>query len=193
MRHPGRVAATVGLTAGLVVGCTSSEEPAEPSVSASEVVTDREPDNPEMTPGDDASPDPISGEDGAVRALSTAAEELDGQAFEIDRTDDAGEELWEVSVAVGDEKVEAYVSADGNALVREGEREPLDAEDRRRLQEATVTASEAATTAVRETGASVEDLDLSEERGALVWEIELRTTDGATTEARVDAVSGELL
>jgi len=193
MRHSGRLAATVGLTAGLVVGCTSSEGPAEPSASPSEVVTDREPDNPGMTSGDDASPDPIPGEDGAARALSTAAEELGGQAYEIDRSDDGGEDLWDVSVAVGDEKVEAYVSADGNALVREGEREPLDAEDRRRLQEATVTAAEAATTAVRELGASVEDLDLTEEVGALVWEIELRTADGARTEARVDAVSGELL
>lgn len=194
MRHPVRVAAIVGLTAGLVVGCTSADDPAEPDGAASEdVVTDREPDNPEISPGDDASPEPIPGEDGAARALSTAAESLDGQAFAVERTDDDGEELWEVTVAVGDEQVDALVSLDGNALVREGEREPLEDEDSRRLEEAATTASEAATTAVQELGASVEELELADEDGTVVWDIELLTTDGATTQARVDAVTGEVL
>lgn len=194
MRHPVRVAAIAGLTAGLVVACTSADDPPEPAATTSEeVVTDREPDNPEISPGDDASPEPIPGEDGAARALSTAADTLGGQAFEIDRTDDDGEELWEVTVAVGDEQVDALVSLDGNALVREGEREPLEDEDGRRLEEASTTASEAATTAVQDLGASVEELELTDEGGSVVWDIELRTTDGATTEARVDAVTGEVL
>lgn len=194
MRHPVRVAAIVGLTAGLVVGCTSADDPAEPDGAASEdVVTDREPDNPEISPGDDASPEPIPGEDGAARALSTAAESLDGQAFAVERTDDDGEELWEVTVAVGDEQVDVYVDLDGNALVREGEREALEGEDQQRLDEVAVTASEAATTAVQRLGAVVEEVDLTDEAGTVVWEIELRTTDGATTEARVDAMTGEVL
>lgn len=194
MRHPIRVTATLALTAGLVVGCTSAEDaPDDANTTAEEVVTDLEPDNPELTPGEEESPEPVPGEDGAANALSVAAEELGGQAIEIDRSDDGGEELWQVTVAVEDEAVEVYVSLDGNAVVREGESEPLDDEDRRRLDELAISASEAATTAVSELAASVEEVDLTDENGVVVWDIELRTTDGASTDVLVDAVTGEVL
>ncbi|WP_324650333.1 PepSY domain-containing protein [Georgenia sp. H159] len=194
MRHGTRVCAILALTTGLVVGCTSADDAPEDAAPTSEgIVTDREPDNPEMTPGEDQSPLPIPGEDGAANALSTAAEELDGQAFEVDRSDDDGEELWQVSVAVGQEQVEVYVSPDGNAVVREGETEDLDDEDRRLLDEVAVGASEAALTAAQEMGGTVEELDLDEDDGTVVWDVELRTTDGASTDVRVDAVTGEVL
>lgn len=194
MRRPVRITAVLALTTGLVVGCTSGDDPPADDATTSEgIVTDREPDNPEFSPGEDQSPEPLPGEDGAARALSTASEELGGVAFAVDRTDDDGEELWEVSVAVGDEDVEVFVSMDGNAVVREGERESLDDEDRRELDQVSITAAQAATTAATEAGASVEEVDLDEDGGTLAWDIELLTTDGATTEVRVDAVTGEVL
>src|SRR5690606_28388601 len=123
MRRPVRVTAAVALTAFLVAGCTSEDDPPADGGTTSEgIVTDREPDNPEFSPGEEASPEPVPGEDGAANALSTAAEELGGVAFAVDRSDDDGEDLWEVSVAVGDEDVEVHVSIDGNEIVHEGER-----------------------------------------------------------------------
>ncbi|WP_413451560.1 PepSY domain-containing protein [Georgenia phoenicis] len=194
MRRLVRTTAVLALTAGLVVGCTSDDDPpAGDATTDDAIITDREPDNPEFTPGEEGSPEPVPGEDGATTALSTAADELGGVAFAVDRSDDDGEELWEVSVAVGDEDVEVFVSLDGNAVVREGDRESLDDEDRSELDRVSVSAPEAATTAVAETGGSVEEVDLDEDDGTLVWDIEMRTTDGATTDVRVDATTGELL
>lgn len=194
MRPSVRVTAIVALTTGFVVGCTSDDDPPADSGTTSDgIVTDREPDNPEFSPGEEESPEPVPGEDGAANALSTAAEELGGLAFAVDRSDDDGEELWEVSVAVGDEDVEVHVSLDGNAVVHEGEREPLEDEDRQRLEAASISASEAATTAATEVGAAVEEVDLNEHLGTVVWDVELLTTDGATTEVRVDATTGEVL
>ncbi|MCM3661267.1 PepSY domain-containing protein [Georgenia satyanarayanai] len=194
MRRSVRVSAILALTTGFVVGCTSDDDPPADGGATSEgIVTDREPDNPEFSPGEDQSPEPVPGEDGAVNALSTAAEELGGQAFAVDRSDDDGEDLWEVSVAVGDEDVEVHVSADGNEIVREGEREPLEDEDRQRLDAASISASEAAITAATEMSAAVEEVDLDEHLGTVVWDVELRSTDGATTEVRVDATTGEVL
>lgn len=194
MRHGTRVCAILALTTGLVVGCTSADDPPEDSSPTSEgIVTDREPDNPELTPGEDESPLPIPGEDGAARALSTAAEELGGQSFAVDPSDDDGEELWEVSVAVGQEHVEVYVSLDGNAVVREGETEGLDDDDQRRLDAVSIAAAEAALTAAQETGGTVEEVELDDENGTVVWDIEVRSTDGASIDVRVDAVTGEVL
>ncbi len=189
-----RVSAILALTTGFVVGCTSDDDPpADDGTTSEGIVTDREPDNPDFSPGEDESPEPVPGEDGAANALSTAAEELGGQAFAVDRSDDDGEELWEVSVAVGDEDVEVHVSADGNEVVHEGERESLDDEDRQRLDAASISASEAAITAATERSAAVEEVDLNEHLGTVVWDVELLSTDGVTTEVRVDATTGEVL
>ncbi|MBD8062830.1 PepSY domain-containing protein [Oceanitalea stevensii] len=194
MRRSVRVTAIAALTAGFVVGCTSADDPpADEGTTSDGIVTDREPDNPEFSPGEEESPEPVPGEDGAANALSTAAEELGGQAFSVDRSDDDGEELWQVSVAVGDEEVEVHVSVDGNEIVHEGEREPLEDEDRRRLEEASISAAEAATTAATEMSAAVEEVDLNEHLGTVVWDVELLSTDGAMTEVRVDATTGEVL
>jgi len=194
MRPGGRACAVAVLVAAFVAGCTSEGDPPAPeATTGDEVVTDREPDNPEFTAGDAASPDPIPAEDGAVRALSTAADELGGRAFALERTDDAGEAVWEVSVAVEEDEVEVLLSPDGNAIVREEGSDALDAEDSRRLEAASVAAGEAALTAARETGGTVVEVDLTDDGGAVVWEVELRTTDGASTDVRVDAVTGEVL
>ncbi|PYF97845.1 Peptidase propeptide and YPEB domain-containing protein [Georgenia satyanarayanai] len=193
MRRSVRVTAVVALTTGFVVGCTSEDPPADEGTTSDGIVTDREPDNPEFSPGEEESPEPLPGEDGAANALSAAAEELGGQSFAVERNDDDGEELWEVSVAVGDDDIEVHVSVDGNEIVHEGEREPLEDEDRRRLEGASISAAEAATTAATEMSATVEEVDLNEHLGTVVWDVELLTTDGATTEVRVDATTGEVL
>ena len=193
MRRGGRGVAAAVQAAALAAGCTSEDDPPAPAdTTGAEVVTDHELDNPEFTPGDEASPEPIPAEDVAVRALSTAADELGGLAFELERTEDGGEALWEVSVAVGDDDVEMLLSRDGNAIVRQSGSDALDDEDRRRLEEASVAAGEAALTAAQHTGAAVVEVDLTDDGGAVVWEVELRTTDGASTEVRVDAVTGEV-
>lgn len=192
MRHPRRLGGALALAAGLVAGCTSADDPPPSGDETREgTIVDREPDNPEFSPGEEESPEPIPGEDGAARALSVAGEEVGGQPFEVDSSDDDAH--WEVTVAVGEEAVEVHVSIDGNAIVGQGGTSPLDDEDRRRLDEVAVTASEAAITAASELGSTVEQVDLADSGDAVVWEIELETTDGASTPATVDAVTGEML
>ncbi len=103
MRRGGRGVAAAVLAAALAAGCTSEDDPPAPAdTTGAEVVTDHELDNPEFTPGDEASPEPIPAEDGAVRALSTAADELGGLAFELERTEDGGAVVWEVELRTTD-------------------------------------------------------------------------------------------
>lgn len=190
MRSPARTGAVLALSVAVIAGCTS-EEPASETVTV-EPTADSEVDAPDFTPGEDESPDPDPGHDAATNALTTAADELGGLAFDLSREDEDGEELWEVSVAVGDEQVDVLVSTDGASILEERDREALDDEDRRLLDAASVAATEAAVIAAQDLGGTVEEVELDEDGDVVVWEVTLRTTDGAETEATIDAVTGEV-
>lgn len=194
MKQRARVYAAIILTMGLAAACTSADDAPDPPAEPDDgVATDHQPDEPPLAPGEDESPEPIPGQDGAATALSTAADELGGLAFELERGDDDGEDHWEVTVAVDNRAVEMHVSIDGNAVISGHEAGTLDEEDRQRLDAASVAASEAAVIAAQHLGGTVEQVDLEDDGDAVVWEIELLTTDGASTDVRVDAATGEVL
>ncbi|WP_127571126.1 PepSY domain-containing protein [Georgenia faecalis] len=169
----------------------TQEAPTTAEATASETVTDLEPDEPSMSSGDDASPAPFAPEDAAIGALAAAeAVSENGRAYELDRDDDEG--AWQVHVAVDDLEREVEVSADGNTVVREEDEGPVDADDRARLDAASTSANEAAMTALTDIQGNVEEIELEGPEDAPVWRVEVRTTDGANVEVRVDAVTGDI-
>lgn len=190
MRPPARTGAVLALAVAVLAGCTSSDE--APETTTVDPTADSQVDAPDFSPGEEASPEAVPGQGAAANALATAADQLGGLAFDLSREDDGGEELWEVSVAVEDEQVDVLVSADGASILEEREREPLDDDDARRLDDASVAAMEAAVIAAQELGGTVEGVDLDEDGGDVVWGVTLRTSDGAETDVRIDAVSGEV-
>jgi uncharacterized membrane protein YkoI len=198
-RRSARLALPLALAAGLLAGCGSSADdaPAQPGVTASgptDRVVDLEPDEPSLSPGESASPAPFAPEDAGVRALAAAESVVENaRAFELDRDDDGGEAGWTVLLAVGDREHEILVSADGNAVLGEGAEDALEDEDRTRLEGAPISSTEAAVAALTDVPGTVEQLTLDEENGTVVWEVEVRTSDGADVDVLVDATTGGVL
>lgn len=126
-------------------------------------------------------------------AAQTALGEVDGTVFTVD-FDDQG---WDVSIVTTD-GVETDVELDpaGTSVVRsveDTENDTDDAAERERLLGATVDYAAAIEAAAGESQGTVTGVDLSEENGTAIWEVQFDedTADELTVE--VDAESGEVL
>ncbi|MEE6272749.1 PepSY domain-containing protein [Georgenia wangjunii] len=204
MRRLLPTAAALTLVAGALAGCggdggsDQTEEPGiestgSPAASPSETVTDLAPDQPSLSPGSSASPDAFAADDAGLTALSTAETAVENaRAFELDRSDDDGGR-WEVQIAADGVEHEVRVSLDGTTLIDHEREDELDDEDRTRLDAASVAAAEAGFNALSEVSGAITEITLDEERGTVVWEVEVRTSDGADIDVLIDAATGEVL
>lgn len=188
LRRPVPVMLALGL-ATVLVGCSSDDEPSTASTPTAGI---------ESAASDAASPsgtveetpaDPSGSPLGqALAAVALAESEAGGTAYALDRDGDG----WEVDVAVDDRQVEVRTDRTGGEVLSTQDDDRLDGDDRAELDAATVTLAGALETAVAELDGEIEDADLDEEGGTLVWQVGIRT-DGGEQEVHVDAETGEVL
>ncbi len=123
----------------------------------------------------------------AVRAITLAESQSGGRAFELESDDDE----WEVHVATDDGETEVRVSADGGEVRSSSDGDALDPDEQARLDAAVTTLADAVRIAAGRTpgGARIEKVELDDEGGTTVWEVE---TGGGST-VRVSASDGAVL
>ena len=114
----------------------------------------------------------------------------DAIVLSLDRDDD--DTMWDVEVVEGEETVEYDVTQDGK--VTETERE-TDKDDADKANRAEVSIGDAITTALEgRDGQNVDNVELDEEDGTLVWEIDFDDADGNDADkVYVDAVTGDIV
>lgn len=126
----------------------------------------------------------------AVAAVKLAEETVPGTAFELD---EEGKNGWDVDVVGEDDEVsELRVNAEGTKVSETRADGRIDIEDRRRLDQASVSMSDAIETASEGALGRVMSAELDRFRvDTLVWEIEF--TDGEEdVTVSVDASTGEV-
>lgn len=124
----------------------------------------------------------------AIDAVKGTA--ADAIVISLDRDDD--DTMWDVEVVEGEETVEYDVTQNGK--VTETERE-TDKDDADQASRAEVSIGDAITTALEgRDGQNVDNVELDEEDGTLVWEIDFGDADGNDAdEVYVDAVTGDIV
>lgn len=193
------------LAAALAVGLAGCGGETDPSnapatdVSDSEIaesITDEEttPDDDSMNESDDTSPEEVESRsrvenaEPAIRAAEAALAAVSGDVISLDPE---GGDVWSVLVRTEDgEGIELYVDATTGDIARQ-DPESLPSEARDSVP--TVSAVEAIEIVQQELPeATIRELDLDTERGAVVWEI-LVSDDSGLIEFYVDAETGEIL
>jgi uncharacterized membrane protein YkoI len=205
------------LALALLTGCSTADDPASgpagngaateapastASPSASGTATSSDDDHAD----DDGSGSPTStasaavadGADPVFAAIDAVLAAHAGAVIvQIDQDDN--DTRYEVEAVVGDRVLELDVAADGT--VTEDGQDTEDSGDVRKAQGATVTAEEAARTALEgRDGSTVDSLGLDDDSSddntddaALHWEVELDNAQGEDdTELRIDATTGEV-
>lgn len=180
--HPTAVLGGFAATALILAGCTSSPtaQPVDPAISS--VPTDAA--SPQVSTSADTA---ATGNDAALAAITTAENETQGVAYELEIDDD----FWEVHLAVGDTDTEVRTTADG-AEVRSTETDDtVDDDDRAALDAAGITLAVALQAAVDERGSgSVDEISVSDDPdGQIAWEVSF--TDDV--EVYVAVVDGAIL
>jgi uncharacterized membrane protein YkoI len=142
---------------------------------------------------DDGGAGPPSDAGDLARVIATALAAAPGQVVEVDLDADDGERHWDVEIAGDDDRRhEVEISLDGATVLdheRQREGDDDDRDLRAALDEARVTAADAARIAVERLNGRVTDLDLDDD---LVWDIELWDADGTGWELEVDIRDGEI-
>lgn len=189
-------ALTLGLT---LTACAddSGEGSGEGGTPASETTTSADDDTTDDTSTDDTDDDGASpsasaatehGTAAGLLAIATAEKKAGGTAYAIDDPD--RDNTWEVDVATGKISVEVEVSADGTEVV--GTRDDdLDADDRRALDAATFSITQAIERAVAKAGGDLDDAELDEDDGRYHWSVTV-LVDGAETDYRVGTQDGKV-
>lgn len=204
LRRPvrSRAAAVAALLLAVpLVGCTADSDDAQPSTPAvdSPAPTADGSATPEAPADGDPAPDARTGaEVGAENETVATAIELaeataGGTAFEVERTDAAGDRVWEVSVAVDGAEIEVLVSLDGAQVLGSRPDGALSPDERAALDAATVTIAEAISTALAEVEGVLDEVDLERHGDGYAWEVGIDHGDGQDTDVYVDVASGEVL
>ena len=177
--RPTAALGALAATALVLAGCTSTTLPVEaPPTSTAPAAP------PQQSPSTDAA---ATGNDAAFAAITTAEDETQGIAYELELDDG----LWEVHVAVGDTDAEVRTSGDGAEVVSTDTDDTVDDDDRRALDAAGITLAVALQAAIDGHGSgSVDEISVSDDvEGQLAWEVSF--TDDV--EVYVAVVDGAIL
>lgn len=121
-------------------------------------------------------------------AAATAEAEVSGTAIQLDHDD----QRWEVEVLVGD-RVHDVTTDNGGTAVTESDRdEAVDGDDARRAAAATVSLVDAMKTALEATPGVIDDVELDDRNGAVVWEVTIDTAENDDVDVYVDAATGAI-
>lgn len=134
---------------------------------------------------------PVAGAQRDARAaVATAVAAVNGStAIGLDFSESRQE--WEVELISADAEHEVRVSAEGTEMLENEEGGAVDEEDRSALEGVTVTLAQAVEAAEQEADGQVEEASLESENDKPVWEFELRSEDGRSTEVQIDTKTGE--
>jgi len=126
----------------------------------------------------------------AVAAITLAESEVGGTAFELDEEGRSG---WEIYVVADGEVTEVRVNCEGTEVDKTESDGRIDVDDRSRLNKATVSLSDAITTAAEEVTGLVKGAELDRHQvSTVVWSIEF--DDGSDdVDVAVDVTSGEVV
>ena len=131
------------------------------------------------------------GADPAFDAIDAVTAAVSGATvISLDRDDD--DTTWDVTAVDGQEIVDFDVAQDGKATETERETDKDDVDEAGRAK---VAVADAITAALEgRDGQTVDDVDLDEENGTLVWKIDFDDADGNDAdEVHVDATTGDLV
>lgn len=121
-----------------------------------------------------------------LAAVRLAETELGGRAIDLDHDSNR----WEVEVLVGDRVHEVHINQSGTSITERLVDKAADTETKRRAAAATVTLTDAVTTALDQTQGVLDDADLDDHRGAVVWAVTIDTPDRPDVNVHVDATAG---
>ncbi len=197
-KHPRPRAVPVILAAFISLagaGCAGNTEPTS-GQDASEVPPPaEEPQEEQGNPTPPAQAEPVSGDDSEalLRAIATAISAVpDSRLYSVDSEDDAT--AWEIeTIDPSGTKFETLVSSDGSQIIDGPERESSDSEYLQKVDAAAISVSEIVAAALAHSPGRILELELDEEEGAIVWEVEVADTRGRTTEFDIDAATGEVI
>ncbi|MEU2200374.1 PepSY domain-containing protein [Isoptericola sp. NPDC019482] len=193
---PAALAVTLGLT---LTACADGSD--DGGAPAGETATPAGDDTATGTGTDDAADDATEGASSpsasappehrtaaGLLAIATAEKKAGGTAFAIDDPD--RDNTWEVDVATGTISVEVEVSADGTEVVGTQD-DDLDADDRRALDAATFSITQAIERTVAKAGGELDDAELDDD-GRYHWSVTV-LVDGVETDYRVGAQDGKVV
>lgn len=126
---------------------------------------------------------------GAATAIDTAAQAAGGTAYAIDDADN--DRNWEVDVWAGGQKIEVKVSGDGANVVEQGR--PENDDDGARVEQARTTLKEAVEKALAEVPGALDDAELDEDNGTVVYEVTIDTTEQDDVDVLVNAADGSIV
>lgn len=119
-----------------------------------------------------------------LQAIATAEAHGDGVAYSIDFDDD---NTWEVEVAAGNRTIEVEVDVAGTEVLNTGD-DDLD-DDRRGLDDAQISITEAIERVIAGTGGVLDDADLDDDDH---WSVTVDLPDRDDVDYRVDTGNGEV-
>lgn len=205
MTRQRRTLGTVLLAAGLLAGCgagDSADEPGSPGTGDSTTSSaTTSPDSTTATPQGSATAGtgtPTSGASDAVAdavaALQTAAGAVpNGQPFDLERETKQGTQVWEVKVASNGAQFKVDVSADGSKVLAQQQDQTPD-DDIQKLQSARIDAVQALQLASGQQDGTLSEMEIdSTDDGTVIWQVDLRQSDGAAVEVNLDASSGDIV
>ncbi len=197
LRSARRATAPVALAVSLglvLTACGGGSEPDVTPVPADTAgeTTDDGTDDTETSDGTDT-PDPAATPEdltaAALAAIATAEEHAGGTAYAIDDPD--RDNTWEVDVATGDSAVEVEVDIAGSDVVRT-ENDDLDPDDRRALDDATISLPDAIERTMAEADGTFDDAELDEEDDRYRWSVSVDRGSRDSVDYWVDMQSGEV-
>lgn len=183
MRIPISMIAVGAAAALALTGC--SAKPAAPSQSSSPIVITSN-----TASAEAGHKDTSSNLDAVLAAIATAEKAVGGRAIDIDDQDDDGD--WEVEVLKGNVVYEVKVSGDGKT-VKATERDDVDSDDLRRAAKVKVSMADAIKKALAEVPGKIDEVDLDDKNGKILWEVSIDAVDGTDRDIYVDVETGAIV
>ncbi|WP_197284393.1 PepSY domain-containing protein [Bacillus sp. JCM 19041] len=129
-------------------------------------------------------------------AEAIALEETGGGIVQqLERDQDDGVDLYEVEIEKEGQEYELDIAADSGEVIRaENERSDDDDDDERTtLPEGAISSDKAIEIALKEVKGTVTEVELDEDDGQYVYEIEVETNKDEETKIDVNALDGKIL
>lgn len=128
-------------------------------------------------------------------AEAIALEETGGGIVQqLERDQDDGVELYEVEIEKEGHEYELDIAADSGKVIRaENERSDDDDDERTNLPKGTISSDKAIEIALKEVKGTVTEVELDEDDGQYVYEIEVKTNKDGETKIDVNALDGKIL
>lgn len=177
------------LVAGGLVGCSNAntgEALQEPNTGGTN-----------QSAGSEQSAESTPAESGTVNitmeeAVGIALKQHDGTVTEVGLEHEDGTVVYELDVITKDAKYKVDIDPDTGKIVndRKGHDDP---DDRAKAEEAKISMTDAINIAQKEVDGKVTEIDLDRENGQLIYDAEVKTSDGKEYDVEVDANTGDVI